>query len=192
MLTSGTHVPGWPLAPLGRADHTSLSPSREIPYDGHLEDVFVAPPHLRWTRDALQPTEIQRRCLDRHTCAHIPVGSLRCVTWNTRGFVGSTFSSQLSRERKHNYFGRLTKNNDIICLQEIHGKDEFLHAHQVLAPRIQLFGTLIPNNANAGGSAKCFHKDLMPGDAVVAHVVTCQGRDHIVNIRSGCQRPLRA
>ena len=38
-----------------------------------------------------------------------------------------------------------------------------------------------------GGSAICIHKDLLPGDAVVTHVVTCQGRDHVVNVRSGCQ-----
>ena len=27
--------------------------------------------------------------------------------------------------------------------------------------------------------------DLLPEDASVTHVVTCQGRDHLVNIRSG-------
>ena len=30
------------------------------------------------------------------------------------------------------------------------------------------------------------HIHLLPDDAVVTHVVTCQGRDHIVNVRSGC------
>ena len=71
------------------------------------------------------------------------------------------------------------------CLQEIHGKDEFLHALQIQAPRFQLFGTLIPNNAIAGGSAMCIHKDLVPADDIVTHLITCQGRDRIVNIRSG-------
>ena len=129
---------------------------------------------------------------------YIPEGGLRCVIWNTRGFIGSPSSSQTSRERKHNYFSRLTGSNDIICLQEINWKDEFLHALQVLAPRFQLFGRFIPDNANAGGSAICIHIDLLPDDAVVTHVVTGQGRDHIVNIRSGVrslggrQRPLRA
>ena len=42
-----------------------------------------------------------------------------------------------------------------------------------------------PGNANTGGSAICIQKDLLPDDAVVKHVVTCQGRDHIVSIRSG-------
>ena len=39
--------------------------------------------------------------------------------------------------------------------------------------------------ANAGGSAICIREDLLPDDAVVTHVITCQGRDHIVNVRSG-------
>ena len=37
---------------------------------------------------------------------------------------------------------------------------------------------------NAGGSANCIHKDLLPDDATVTHIVTCQGRDHIVSFQS--------
>ena len=33
----------------------------------------------------------------------------------------------------------------------------------------------------------CTHKGLLPDDAVVTHVIICQGRDHIVNVRSGCR-----
>ena len=40
------------------------------------------------------------------------------------------------------------------------------------------------DNENAGGSAICIHRDLLPEGAIVTHVVTCQGRDHLVNIRS--------
>ena len=36
-----------------------------------------------------------------------------------------------------------------------------------------------------GGSAICIHKDILPEDAVVTHVITCQGRDHVVNVQSG-------
>ena len=88
-----------------------------------------------------------------------------------------------SREQKHNYFRRFIENN--ICLQESHGKDEFLLYIQVLAPRFRLYGTLVPGSANAGYSAICIHVDLLPADAVIAHVITCQGCDHSVNIRSG-------
>ena len=51
--------------------------------------------------------------------------------------------------------------------------------------RCWLFGTFLPDNENAGGSAICIHRDLLPEEAIVTHVVTGQGRDHPVNIRSG-------
>ena len=46
-----------------------------------------------------------------------------------------------------------------------------------MAPRFRLYGTLVPGNANADGSAICIPKDLLPDDVVVTLVVTCQGRD---------------
>ena len=67
----------------------------------------------------------------------------------------------------------------------MHAKDEFLQAIQVFAPRFRLFGTFLPDNENAGGSAICIHRDFLPEDAIVTHVGTCQGRDHLVNILSG-------
>ena len=39
------------------------------------------------------------------------------------------------------YFTR--QNNDIVCLQEIHGKDDVFHALQVLVPRFRPYGTFI-------------------------------------------------
>ena len=68
---------------------------------------------------------------------------------------------------KLNYLKKLLDHNNIICLQEVHGKDEFLQAIQVLGPRFRLFGAFLPDNENAGGSAICIH------------------RNHFVNIRSG-------
>ena len=53
----------------------------------------------------------------------------------------------------------------------------------MLAPRWRFFGTFISGNENAGGST--FHEDILPEEAIVTHLITCQGRDHIVNIRSG-------
>ena len=43
------------------------------------------------------------------TCVHIPTGGLRCVSWNTRGLLGSTAASQISREQKHEYLTRLSE-----------------------------------------------------------------------------------
>ena len=65
------------------------------------------------------------------------------------------------------------------------GKDEYLEAIQVLAPQFQFFGTFIPDNVNAGGSGTCIHRDHLPEEAIVTHLVTCQGRDHFVHIQSG-------
>ena len=115
----------------------------------------------------------------------LPDGGLRCVTWNTRGLIGSVSTSQISKELKLGCFKRLIENNNVICLQEVHGKDEFLQAIQVWAPRFSLYGTFLPGKLNTGGSAMCIHKDLLPDGAVLTHVITCQGGDHIVNVRSG-------
>ena len=177
----------WPVAPPAESDQSCPSFSHEDPNDEHPEGALPAPPHPRWRRDALQPPQTQRGSLDRNTCVHIPDCGLRCVTWNTRGLIGSVTSSQISREQNHNYFRRSIKNKNLICLQEVHGKDEFLQAIPVLAPRFRLYGIFIPGNANAGGSAICIHKDILPDDAVVTHKITCQSRDHIVNVRSGCR-----
>ena len=72
---------------------------------------------------------------------------------------------------------------NVICLQEVHGKDEFLQAIQVLAPRLKFFGTFIPGNENAGGSAICIHKDLLPEDAIVTSLgkVRAALREHFLD-----------
>ena len=50
---------------------------------------------------------------------------------------------------------------------------------------IPAFGTLIAHTVSAGGSASFIHDSLLPNDALVTQVTTCQGRDHNVTIRSG-------
>ena len=87
------------------------------------------------------------------------------------GLLGSPASPQFSRG-KHVKLTRLAKNDVVICLQEIHGKDEFQQANQVLVPQFRKYGTFIPNNLSAGGSAVCINKNLLPEGAIVTHVVT--------------------
>ena len=48
-----------------------------------------------------------------------------------------SFSRQRNREAKLQYLQKLLDNNNNICLQEVHGKDEILQAIQVLATRFQ-------------------------------------------------------
>ena len=122
----------WPVAPSGRLDQPCLSLSREDTNGENLENAHLASPHVRWRRGDLQPPGVQRDRLSKNTCVHIPDGGLRCVTWNTRAYWITCFSTDF--EGKHIHFTRLIKNSDIICLQETHGKDEFLQAIQVSAP----------------------------------------------------------
>ena len=162
----------WLVAPIAGSDQPSPASSHEDPNDEHPDGGLPAPSHSRWSRDALQPRQVQHDTAGRDTCGHFD-GGLRCITWNTRGLIGSVLSSQKNRELKLEYFGKLIENNNVICLQEVHGKDEFLQAIQVLAPRFNVFGTFFPGNENAGGSAICIHKDLLPEDAIVTHKITC-------------------
>ena len=170
----------WPVAPTGGSDQSSLSPSHEDHNGEHLEGALPTLPHLRRRRDALQPPQIQRGGVDRNTCVHIPDGGLRCVAWNTRGLIGCPTSSQLTREQKHDYFSRLIENNNI-CLQEEHWKDAGYSGIGSAIPAIWYVYTR---------QCKCrrlSHKDLLLDDAIVTHVVTRQGRDHIVSVLTGCR-----
>ena len=70
------------------------------------------------------------------------------VLFGTLGVSLDRFFFAENRELKLKYFRKLLDNNNILCLQEIHGKDEYLQAIQVLAPRFRFFGTFIPGNEN--------------------------------------------
>ena len=176
----------WPVHPFGRSDSSGPLLPPDAPSDGLQRVALPASERSRWREGALQAQpQILQRTTGWDGCGPFLSEGLRCITWNTRGLVGSVFSRQRNREFKLNYLKKLLDHNNIICLQEVHGKDEFLEAIQVLGPRFRLFGTFLPDNENAGGSAICIHRNLLSEDAIVTHVVTCQGRDHLVNIRSG-------
>ena len=75
-------------------------------------------------------------------CGPFLTGGLRCIPWTTRGLIGSVFSKKKNREFKLKYLKRLFDANNILCLQEVHGKDEYLQATLVLAPRFKFFWSL--------------------------------------------------
>ena len=76
-------------------------------------------------------------------------------------------------------------NNNTSCLQEVHGRDEYFQVFQVLAHRFRLFGTFFRDDEIEGGSAICIHRVVLPEGAMVTHVGTCQGRNHLLNVRTG-------
>ena len=91
-------------------------------------------PKVEQQRGAFPASTRSRWRQDAH-----PDGGLRCITWNTRGLVGSVFSKQKNREFKLKYLQKPFDNNNILCLQEVHGRDEYLQAIQVVAPRFSFF-----------------------------------------------------
>ena len=72
--------------------------SREDPNDGHKEDALPAHHHScaggAMLFNHLKYSEFVRIGTREF---HIPDGGLRCVTWNTRRLIGSTFSSAISQ-----------------------------------------------------------------------------------------------
>ena len=89
---------------------------------------------------------------------------------------------------KLDYFRRLIENNNVICLQEVHGKDEFLQTIQVMGSAIQAIWYVSYQAMQMHvAQPHAFIKDLLSYDAVVTHAITCQGRDHTVIVRSGCR-----
>ena len=176
----------WLVNPFGRSDSSGPSLPPDAPSGEQRRVALPASERSRWKQCVLRAEpQILQRTTGCDGCGPFLSEGLRCIPWNPRGLVGSVFSRQRNSEFKLNYLKKLLDHNNIICLQDVHGKDEFLQAFQVLAPRFRLFGAFLPDKEIAGGSAICIHMDLLPEDAIVTHVVTCQGRDHLVNNRSG-------
>ena len=153
LFARGTISLGRLLAAPGGIVHPGHSPSREDASRDRRGSAPLGPPQLRWRRVALQPPEVLRENLVWNSFAHVPDGVFSCISWNTRGLLGPLASSQCSRELKHAYLTGFTRNNDVICFQETHGKDESFQAIQIFVAHFGLFGTFTPNNANAGVSS---------------------------------------
>ena len=85
---------------------------------------------------------------------------------------------ELSREQKHDYFRRLIR------------KTPTSSAFKKYMGRMSFSRPFMYWPRDSGFMVRLYQatkmQDVQPY-AVVTHVVTCQGRDHVVNIRSGCQ-----
>ena len=141
---AGPEFLGWPLIQPGGQVQGDLAPLREDSYVNIPGCALPGPPHQRWRRDAPQPLEILQPRQGMDTRVHIPEGGLRCVSWNTRRLLGSTASSQVSREQKQKHLQRVTEKNDIVCLQESHGQVFFFFCKPVKYYTLN-FGCLAPS-----------------------------------------------
>ena len=162
----------WPVDPFASFDQSRPSLYLEVSNDEQQ-------------RGALPPPQVLQRIAGWGGCGPFLARGLRwCITWNTRGLVGSVFSKQKNKEFKLKYLKMVCGNNNILCVQEVHGRDEYLQAIQVLAPRFRFLVLSFLETKTQED------EDLLSEEAIVTHLITCQGRDHIVNTQSGRQSPV--
>ena len=118
----------WLIDPFVRSDLSRSSLPPEV-FSGEQQiGAFPASTRSRWRHDALQAQpQIKQRATGWDGCGpFLSEEGMQCIIWNTWGLVGSVFSRQRNREFKLNYLKKLLDHNNIICLQEEHGKDEYL------------------------------------------------------------------
>ena len=85
----------WPVDPYARFDQSRPSLSPEVPNDEQQQGALPASTRSRWRQNTLQPPhQVLQRIAGWDGCGHFLAGGLRCITWNTRGLIGSVFSKQ--------------------------------------------------------------------------------------------------
>ena len=94
----------WNVHPFGRSDSSRASLPPDAPRDGLRRVARPAPERSRWRQGTLQAqSQILQRTGGWDGCDFCLSEGLRCITWNTRGLVGSVFSRQRHSESKLNY-----------------------------------------------------------------------------------------
>ena len=178
---------GWPLPPAGGLGQSSLSLSREEANGERPEKRSICSSTFALATRCSSTTRSTARPIEQeHVCTYSrwrsPVHDLEYerAYWDLQ--VLRNFPGRGSMYILHD----LPRTTTSSVFKKFMGRMIFYQAIQVLAPQFRLFGTFVPNSLNAGGSAVCIiHKNLLLDGAIVTHVVTCQGRDHIVTIQSG-------
>ena len=107
-LPAGPTSLDWPVNLFSRSDSTGPLLPPDVPSGEQQRVALPASVHSRWRQDALhaQP-QILQRTTGWDGCGPFLSEGLRCITWNTRGLVGSVFSRQRNRESKLNYLKKL-------------------------------------------------------------------------------------
>ena len=148
----------WPVDPFCKIRFSISSMPPEVPSGEQQQGASPASTRSRWRQGVLPAqSQILQRTTGWDGCGPFFSEGLRCVTWNTRGLVGSVFSRQTHRESKLNFIKKLLDHNNIICLQEVHGKDEFLQDIQELGSAISVFlGPLLLKTKTREGRPSAF------------------------------------
>ena len=92
-LQAGPMSLDFPVGPFARFDHSRSSLSPEVPSDDQQRDAHPASTRSRWKQNTLQaPPQVLQRITGWDGCGPFLTGGHRCITWNTRGLIGSVFS----------------------------------------------------------------------------------------------------
>ena len=124
------------MDPFARFNHSRPLLFPEVPNDDQQRGALPASTRSRWRQNALQaPHQVLQRI--RGWDGYGPfLPKVYGVLLGTPGVSLDLFSlSRKNMEFKLQYLKKLFINNNIVCLQEVHGKDEDVQAIQVLAPR---------------------------------------------------------
>ena len=173
----------WPVDPFARFDFSRSSLSPEVPNDDPQRGGPPTSTSSRWRQDALQAQpQISQRTTGWDGCGPFLSEGMRCITWNTRGLVRPVFSKQKKQRIQTQIFEKtfLTPITFYVskrCME----RTNIFRLFWCWLRDFSFLGTFIPDNENAGGSAICINKDILPEGAVVSHVIACQGRGHLLN-----------
>ena len=126
--------------------------------------------------------------------------SAACVVLpGTREDQSDRFFHRRETENVNTIISRSTWTPTISCVsRKFMEKTNSSRPFRFLRPGFSSLELSFKINQNTGGSASCIHKDVLPDETTVTHIVTCPGRDHIVSIQSertkigDRQRSLRA
>ena len=156
----------WLVDPFARSDFSRFSLPPEVPSGEQHQSAFPASTRSRWRQDALQAQpQVLQRITGWDGCGACLTGGLRCITWNTRGLIGSVFPNRRTESSNSNISrSSLTPTTSYVsrrCMVRTSISRLFRCWLRDLG-----FLVLFPDKENAGGSAICIHRDLLPEGAI--------------------------
>ena len=175
----------WPLAPPGGLAQPEHSLLQEDANCDRPENAHHGPPHQRWRRNALQPPEVLRDLPIRDMCSHSGwrppmyfqeykiAPRLHCVLTTPHGTEAYLPHATDQEQRQ------------CLSLKKPMGKMNVCKLFRYFSISS---GYLVHSRRTMymqAGRLFLFIRTSCQTGAIVTHVTTCQGRDHIVTIRSG-------
>ena len=166
----------WPVHPFARSDFSRSSLPPGVPSGEQQRGALPASTRSRWRQNALQPPH---QVLQR-----LQVGM--DVALSLLEVIGSVFL----RRRKENSNSNISKCFLTTTLYVFRKYMEEASISRLSRCWLRGFGFLVLSfleTKTQEDRLSAFTMIFYPKEAIVTHLITCQGRDHIVNLQSGRQ-----